>query len=149
MSSNGNVQIRDYSDRELLAIMLDLGGEVSSPDLAARVYGWGAIESEDKGKVAHGRRCVTSRLIWMRRFGLVESWVAVESPKVRTWKVSPVGIQLRQAKLGRAVDNAISNSPDAQMLEMANLVGERFYRGSSVARTAMRRELQFHIARGK
>lgn len=149
MSSNGSVQIRDYSDRELLAIMLDLGGEVSTPDLAARIYGWGAIESEDKNKVAHGRRCVTSRLIWMRRYGLVESRVEGKPIKLRTWKVSNPGKSMLQAALPPAIERGITSASDTLGLTLANRIGERLVGAGQITGTAMRRELQFQIARRK
>lgn len=147
MSSNGHVQISDFSDREILAIMLDLGGDVPPGLLAARIYGWSKIETEDKDVVAHGKRCVTSRLSWMRRYGLVESWVTVEPPKVRTWKVSVPGSQMLQAQLPAGTVNALDRLTDTYDLSLANVVGEKLVKAGQISGTAMRRELQFQIAR--
>jgi hypothetical protein len=149
MNSNGHVQISDFSDRELLAIMLDLGGEVTPTDLAARIYGWKDIEGEDKEVVTRGKRCVSSRLAWMRRFGLVESWVEVEPPKLRTWKVSIPGSQMLGARLPAGTVNALDRLTDTYDLTLANVIGEKLVKAGQISGTAMRRELQFQIARRK
>lgn len=145
MSSNGHVQISDFSDREILAIILDLGGEVSTPDLATRIFGL----REDDERETHARRCTSQRLSWMRRFGLVESWVEVEPPKTRTWKVSIPGSQMLQAQLPAGTSAALGRLTDTYDLTLANLVGEKLVRAGQISGTAMRRELQFQIARRK
>jgi hypothetical protein len=139
-----HVRIADYSDREILAMMLDLdgSGEVAASDLARRIFG--LQPNADKDALVHANRCVTSRLSWMRRFGLV-----YKGEEVGVWAISHEGKALRSAKLGRAMNSAVTNSHDSVMLEMAHVVGERFLRARPVSRTAMRRELQFQILRGK
>lgn len=153
MSANGRVQISDYSDREILLAILDLGGEVSAPELAARLYGWGAIESEDKDKVSHGRRCVSCRLAWMRRFGLVESMIevegGVEKKGTRTWKASAPGKTMVGFTLPNAVESTMLRMSDSADLVLANRLGERLVKAGEITGTAMRRELQFHITRRK
>lgn len=149
MSANGHVQIGDFSDREIMLMILDLGGDVSVSDLAARVYGWGPMDVEDKAKVAHGHRCVTSRLVWMRRYGLTESWVEVEAPKKRSWKVSGEGKLMLQASIGRSVSETISAGPDSHGLTIAHLCGEKLVTAGSVTGQAMRRELLYQIKRRK
>jgi hypothetical protein len=143
MSSNGHVQISDYSDREILAIMLDLGGEVSTPDLAARIFGL----KEDDDRVPYAKRCVSQRLSWMRRFGLVESWVEVAPPKLRTWKVSIPGGQMLQAQIPAGTSAALDRLTDTYDLTLANVIGEKLVKAGEISGTAMRRELQFQIAR--
>lgn len=142
MSANGHVQIRDYSDRELLAIMLDLGDDVPSLVMAARIYGWSAIESEDKAVTVHGNRCVTSRLVWMRRYGLV-----TRNKLDGTWAVSAPGRAMLGAQLSKPVVGGIEHASDTHGLALANLVGERLVRAEEISGTAMRRELQFQIER--
>jgi hypothetical protein len=139
-----HVRIADYSDREILAMMLDLdgSGEVSASELSFRIFG--LTPESDLDELKHGHRCVTSRLSWMRRFGLV-----YKGEEVGMWAISHEGKALRSAKLGRAMNSAVTNSHDSAMLEMAHIVGERLLRAKPVSRTAMRRELQFQILRGK
>jgi hypothetical protein len=150
MSTNGHVQISDYSDREILMAIIDLGGEATTPGLAARLFGW-PIEAgwEDKDVQVHGNRCVSQRLSWMRRFGLVESWVEVEPPKTRTWKVSSAGTSLLGAELPKAVEAGLLAAKDAAGLALANRIGERLVKAGEITGTAMRRELQFQITRRK
>ena len=147
MSSNGHVQISDFSDREILLMITDLGGEVSTPDLAARIYGWKGPDHEDATDRTRGHRCVSSRLAWMRKFGLVESWVEVNPPKTRTWKVSVPGATMVGAKLPTATAQTIDRLTDSYDLTLANVVGEKLVKAGKISGTAMRRELQFQITR--
>jgi len=149
MSANGHVQISDFSDREIIGMILDLGGEAPTPLLAARIYGWKDIETEDVDVVARGKRCVSSRLAWMRRYGLVESWVEVDPPKTRTWKPSIPGSQMFAARLPSGTVNALDRLTDTYDLTLANIVGEKLVKAGQISGTAMRRELQFQIARRK
>jgi hypothetical protein len=143
MRSN-SVRIADFSDREILAMMMDISadGIVMAGDLTLRAFGLKADDDQDV--LDHAARCVTSRLAWMRRFGLVE-----KGDEVGEWSVSREGRIFREAKLGRAMSSAITNTQDGSMLVMAHEVGERFLRAKPIAQTAMRRELQFQIGRRK
>lgn len=151
MAENGHVQLADYSDREILLMMLDLGGEVSTPDLASRIYGWTYIQEQDEAKVRHGRHCVGSRLSWMRRFGLVESMIEVvdgkEKKGTRTWRVSNPGKNMVGFELTRPAEAYLSRISDEGGLVLANRVGERLVKAGEITGTAMRRELQFQINR--
>lgn len=153
MSANGRVQIADYSDREILMAINDLGGEVSTPDLAARLYGWSQIEQADQDVLTHGNRCVSSRLSWMRRFGLVSSWIeveeGVEKKGTRTWKPSDEAERMMSAQLSRVVETAFARDLDSASLQLANRVGEKLVKAGEITGTAMRRELQFQITRRK
>jgi len=135
------VRIRDFSDRELLAMMIDMGGIVHSGELAIRCFG---IKPDEEDGYVHACRCVTSRMSWMRRFGLVE-----KGEKAGEWSVSHEGRVFREARLGRAMSSAITNTQDGSMMVMAHEIGERLLRAKPIAQTAMRRELQFQIGRRK
>jgi hypothetical protein len=130
-----SAKIGDYSDREILAAMADLNGDgdVRAQDLATRLLG-----AEEK----HEIRCVTSRLAWMRRFGLVE-----KGEQKGEWTISNEGVALGFAKLPRAIDTHIAGAPVTASLELAHVVGERMVRSRDVVRTAMRREFQWQIRR--
>jgi len=135
------VRIADFSDREILAMMLDMGGVTYHGELAIRCFG---VKPDDTDAYTHACRCVISRLAWMRRFGLVK-----KGEEKGEWLVSEEGQLFRQAKLGRAMSSAITNTQDGSMLVMAHEIGERFLRARPIAQTAMRRELQFQIGRRK
>lgn len=149
--ASSDLQIRTFSDREILAAMADLNGSDDMPasDLAARLFG--LKENEDDDVVQHATRCVISRLVWMRRYGLVDSMVevvdGVQKKGTRTWKVSEVGRQLRFTHLGRSLSSAITNTPGASVLELTHQVAERMLREGDVGARAMRREFQHQIQR--
>lgn len=134
-----NVRISDFSDREILGMMGDLGnGVVAASELTFRVFG---LNSEsDPDQVKYGNRCVTARLSWMRRFGLVEKG---EEPGI--WSISKEGEILRAGRLAASILSGIQRSGDDSALTLAHAVGQRFLRTTPVARIAMRREWQFHL----
>lgn len=144
MRSDGTLRISEFSDREILAIMADLQNgseEVRAGDLALRVFG--IRETESSAEILdHAARCVTARLTWMRRYGLVE-----KGEEKGMWSVSEAGRQLRFTSLGRALSSAVSNTPDSSLLELTHQISERMLRESDVPARAMRREFQFQIAR--
>lgn len=136
MRSLEQARIADLSDREILAIMADLNGDgqdIRTQDLATRILG---------NEEPHSLRCVTSRLAWMRRYGLVD-----KGEEKGHWSMSTAGKALRFAKLGRSFSAAITNTQESTMLELAHQVGERMVGAGEVAHTAMRRELTFQIRR--
>src|SRR4030095_1825714 len=150
MSSNGHVQIADYSDREILMMMLDLGADVTTPGLAARIYGW-PLEAgwEDAEIQTHGHRCVSQRLTWMRRFGLIESMVEVDPPHTRTWQVSAPGKSMVGAELPRVVEAGLLRATDTAGLVLANRIGERLVKAGEITGHAMRREVEVQSTRRK
>lgn len=135
------VQIRDFSDRELLGVISDLGAAtVTARDIALRIFGLKELE-ENEPEIRRVARCVTSRFVWMRRFGLLERNEEGE------WLISPAGEALRRGKLSAAVNNGIEKAKDEHALVLAHVVGERLHRSGQVAGQAMQRELQFQILR--
>ena len=138
--ASSDLQIKTFSDREILAAMSDLGlGDVLASELAERLFG---LNGNDDEKVRlHAARCVTSRLSWMKRYGLV-----VKGEKKGEWAMSEEGRALRFTPLGRSLSSAISNTPDRSLLELTHQVTERMVGGTTEGR-AMRREFQHQITR--
>jgi hypothetical protein len=143
VSADGHVQIKDFSDREILLMMLDLGGEVSTPDLAARIYGWSGPDYEDTNSRVHGHRCTSGRLVWMRRYGLVTR------DDDGLWDVTAPGKTMVGFTLPNVVESTMMRMSDSADLVLANRLGERLVKAGEITGTAMRRELQFHITRRK
>lgn len=138
-----HIRISDYSDRELLGIMFDLGGTgaVSSRELAMRLFA--LPEAEDKtDEIKHATKCAGARLSWMRRYGLVEP-----GDEKGEWKLTIAGDQLRRSKLRGTVANGIAATDAA--LDLANVVGEKLVAAGKVEGRAMQRELTFQISRRK
>jgi len=142
--SERQLRIADFSDREILAIMADIAdgaGEVTTGDLALRLFGLKETTA-DAEILEHAALCVRSRLSWMRRYGLVE-----KGEKVGIWYVSRAGARLMEYRLSRSVSSAISNMPNAGMLDMAHQVGEKMVKVSEIEGRAMQRELTWQINR--
>ncbi len=138
-----HIRISDYSDRELLGIMFDLGGTgaVSSRELAMRLFA--LPEAEDRAdEIKHATKCAGSRLAWMKRFGLVE-----HGDNKGEWQLTVEGDALRRSKLRGAVSSGIAQTDAA--LDLANAVGEKLVSAGKVEGRAMQRELTFQINRRK
>jgi hypothetical protein len=147
MGTNGRVQIRDYSDREILMMMLDIGGKgwITTLSLATRIYGWKPEEiTPENEAIDHGSRCVTSRLAWMKRVGLVE-----KGDDPGNWSISSAGQSMVGFELSRPIETALMRVSDTGGLALANRVGEKLVKAGEITGTAMRRELQFQITRRK
>jgi hypothetical protein len=135
-----HVQIRDFSDRELMAVIADLGNPVSAREVAVRIFGIAELE-ENELEIRRESRCVISRFVWMRRYGLLER------DEEGLWRISNEGEALRKGKLSASVENGIVSAKESSALTLANLVGEKLVGAGVVSGRAMQRELQFQIAR--
>jgi hypothetical protein len=144
------LRIRDFSDREILAIVADqasangvVGGPVDARDVALRVFGLKDNEA-NRDSIAYYTRCVSVRFSWMRRFGLME-----KGEQKGQWLLSKDGNALRAASLRAAVDRGIDEAGEDQSLVLANKVAERLFNSSAIAAKAMEREFRFQISRRK
>jgi hypothetical protein len=141
MSSNEHVQISDFSDRELMAVIAGMTQPVSAREVASRIFGVADIE-EHSQEMRHYARCVISRFAWMKRYGLIDR------DEEGLWSISPEGEALRNGRLASAVESGIRNGKESSALALANIVGERLVGASKGASgLAMRRELQFQLTR--
>lgn len=144
-----SVRIRDYSDRELLAIVGDLarangnpGGAVEARAVAVRVFGVKDTPRNEED-LSYFSKCVTARFTWMRRFGLLE-----KGEHVGEWFLSEKGNAYRRAKLTRAIESQIA-SMDDELIALAHAVGDRMVKADDVGATAIRREILFQAERRK
>lgn len=141
--ASSDLQIKTFSDREILGIIGDVGNgeaEILASELALRIFGLKPDEDEDVR--LHATRCVTARLTWMRRYGLI-----VKGERKGEWAMSEMGRALRFNHLGRSLSSAISNTPEASLMEMTHQVSERMLGAGDVAGRAMRREFQHQVTR--
>lgn len=139
-SRNGQpdrLQIRDFSDRELLAIFLDMGQMTSARELAQRV--WGLEDGHED--LPHATRCVTSRLVWMRRYGLVRR------EDDGSWAISETGVKLRTTQTSQAVAVGIDRMNEDGVLDLANTVGLKLVNAGEIHGRAMQRELVHQIGK--
>jgi len=140
-----HVRISDFSDRELLAVMEDLNGNgvVRSRDIALRLSAIPDLDARTE-EIAHASHCVSIRMSWMRRYGLVE-----KGETHGEWMISEAGRRLRAARVRGLVRTGISQAEDAAGMEIANVVGEKLVAAGTVEGRAMQRELEFQIKRRK
>lgn len=131
------VRIADFSDRELLALFLDLGGAADAREFAQRVFGL----SDGHDELPHFTRCVTSRMVWMRRYGLVER------ADDGRWQISKLGVALRTSEVPESVVNGIDRLGENRSLNLANVVGVKLVEANEIQGRAMQRELVHQINR--
>lgn len=143
--ASDHLAIRDFSDREILAVMLDemgrADGAVESRALAIRIFG---IPEENEEAVKYYNRCTASRFAWMRRFGFVD-----KGEKKGEWVMTELGEAMLRNRLPAALSSRIEAVDDAGALSLGNAVGLKLVGSGDVAATAMRRELLFQIERRK
>jgi hypothetical protein len=142
MPEEERVRIADFSDRELLAVIADLGNPVSARTVAVRIFGIAELE-ENEQEIRRESRCVISRFVWMRRYGLVDR------DEDGHWLISNQGEALRTGTIAASVANGIARAKETSVLTLANIVGERLVQTAEVSGRAMQRELQFQIQRRK
>lgn len=139
-SRNGQpdrLRISDFSDRELLALLLDMGQVTSARELAQRV--WDLPDKHEE--LPHATRCVTSRLVWMRRYGLVKR------EDDGQWAISETGVKLRTTQTSQTVAVGIDRMAEDGVLDLANTVGLKLVNASEIHGRAMQRELVHQINR--
>jgi hypothetical protein len=145
--ASSQLRIRDFSDREILAVMNDISHDyVVVTELAHRIFGLNGNDDEDVQK--HAARCVTARLVWMQRYGLVRR-EREKGDEASRWSLSEMGKVLRYTPLGRSLSAAITNTPQNSLLELTHQVTDRMQGEGSITGRAMRREFEYQIKRRK
>lgn len=132
-----HLQIRDFSDRELLAVIRDAGGTVVAAELAQRIF----VVAD--GELPHFTRCVTSRLVWMRRYGLIDR------TEEGAWAISAEGEELRAGRVSDTVAAGIDRMGETSMLNLGHVVGVKLVAAGPVAGRAMQRELSHQMNKRK
>lgn len=123
-----HLTLYDYSDRELLLRMIDLGdagGWVSVYDLA------------DALEIDHKRpgQCVGVRMGWMRRYGATE-----RKESVPEWRPTRMGRALATGDLDRVQREVLDGLEPEQMLTLTRTLTTRYRRVGATAAHLMRRE---------
>lgn len=135
-----NLKLENFSDREVLHLIDDLAdkdGWALVEHVAERI-GMRVSGMSDAQLVIHARRCVSIRLAWIRKLsGTVER---SDDPKDLAWRLTPLGRQVVSAKLASAVDNALGQLNEANLLIALDTIGRRYNRADAGAANLMRRE---------
>lgn len=133
-----NLKLESYSDREILHVINDLGGDDWVPvwKVAARI-GLAVEGMSEEQLVLHGRRCVSVRLAWIKKLsGTVER----HPEKTAVWRLTKSGVEVVQAKLSQAISVGIDQMADPSTLLTLDALSRRFRRADVKAANLMRRE---------
>lgn len=85
-----------------------------------------------------GARPVGTRLVWMKRFGMV-----AYDDKDRSWKLTRGGMRVTDAHLRAPELRVVETMPDEKMVEVMAHVTSRFQRGETMLAHMLRREFVF------
>lgn len=131
MSRLTSLRNEEFSDRELLALMIDLrdaSGVVTSQQIAE------ALDPDAASPV----QCVGIRLGWMRRYGVVE-WA---SDGVLGWQLTDKGERVANGQLKAAQQQALESLGPEQGLDAALMLGSLYRRLEYTEATMLRRGWQ-------
>ena len=124
-----SLSLMDFSDRELLNVILDhedANGYVTSEQL---LEGIGLNHK-------HAKSCVGIRLAWMRRYGVVDRH------EKRGWTLTSVGRKIALGALSDDEKKVLRNLTSEQLMEATRVLTGRYSRVGATASTMMRRAWQ-------
>jgi hypothetical protein len=81
---------------------------------------------------------ISRRFSWMRRYGILEF-----DQQRKMWRLSPGGRRVTEARLRAAQSNGIEKLPDESMIEVMSKVTQRYWHGSPMIASMLRREFLF------
>ena len=124
-----HLRLEDMSDREVLLVMLDVGGgePVDSLELADAI----GIRGE------HPRRCVSTRMAWLKRWGAVDKEFdhdehgnvkrnrAGEPRTTQRYRPTQLGRDVATGALRATQTKALDGLDDGQLLEVTRWLTER------------------------
>lgn len=122
--------LMDFSDRELLNVVLDCeGGDgwIKTEQIVAAV----GLEGPS------AMRCVGIRFSWMKRYGVME-----RHEKKGEWRLTEIGRNIALGSLNDMQKKAIDGLSEREVMEATRLLTGRFNRVGPVASTMMRRAWQ-------
>jgi hypothetical protein len=127
-----SLRLNEFSDRELLALMIDLRNErgvVTTQQIAD------ALDPDAENPTS----CVGIRLGWMVRYHVVEHSQNGDGPG---WKLTDIGERFAHAGLRPALQKALDTLPPEQGLDAALLLGAMYRRVGMTEATLLRRGWQ-------
>lgn len=137
----------DYSDRELLHILLDKAddeGWTTTFDLMdALRLGHPDADASDKEREKRAKHCIGTRFSWMVRY----KWVERDEETRTKWRPSEAGHDLMNGRLTKAVERALAGmKPADRILAMRMLTMD--YNRAAPDSIMLRREWQHGTGRG-
>jgi hypothetical protein len=148
-----SLRLFDFSDRELIAIVQECanseGGWAQRRSIAAVIFpylnGSGPIAA-DPDKVRHALRCTTSRLSWMKYLGIVEKRVYEKGEErlrqESEWALTTTGKRFLAGTLDQEERDILMLIPEDRLLNVTNVLTQRYQRASQTGAHLIRREWQ-------
>jgi len=81
---------------------------------------------------------ISRRFAWMKRYGILEF-----DAKRKMWRLTPAGERVTKARVRAATSNGIEKLPDEAMIDVMAKVTQRYWHGSPMVATMLRREFLF------
>lgn len=149
-----HLTLLDLSDRELLLVLRDVADAATGYALAADI-----ADRLDLGE--EGRRSVSVRLSWLRRFGAVEReyerdlngqlvMTGGRDPKPKTlqgWRLTDIGFAMATGKLKKTAERALEGLDDGAMLMAMRWVTQRVASSDPTAAKLFDREYRHGTGR--
>ena len=135
-----SLRLDDFSDRELVAIIgdvCDAEGWASRRHIAQVIFPF--IGDDDNNRVRHAMRCVSIRLSWLRRFGVVDKR-QTKAGEESEWIVTADGRKFLRGTLGRKQMNALEGLSESQLVAATTLLTNHYRRSSPIGANLVRRE---------
>lgn len=136
MASLKRLGLMEFSDRELLNVVLDYEDEQGwvKTEQIAEVVGI-------QGDKPHAMRCVGIRFAWMKRYGVMEKG------KRHEWRLTTAGRKIALGALTEVERSIIQNLASDQVMEATRALTARYGRVGQTASTMMRRAWQSGTAK--
>lgn len=128
-----SLQLEEFSDRELLSVL----------EMQADDYGFADAEtiSDQLGlDHPHPKACVTSRLVWLTRYGAVEVDPLRKRGHPQRWRLTEKGNALVSGSLKAGQEKALGTLADEQMIEVMRFVTNRWRNSDDTTAHLTRRE---------
>jgi hypothetical protein len=123
----------DFRDTDIMHRLAETSdGGVTSQEVAELL----GFEAESGG------RTVSTRLAWMRRYGMVSF-----DEEARHWSLSASGERVVSAQLKAPELRVVEKMPDEKMIEVMALVTSRYQRGEAMLGHMLRREFLYGTKR--
>jgi hypothetical protein len=139
-SRNGlkRLQLLDYSDRELLLLVMD------EADRDPNGFADTLTIAEALGITGKFRlNSVSGRLTVLRRLGAVDKDHDVPASALTRWTVTPMGRMLATGKMNAQLAKRLEGLPAEQILALTRVVAEKYRTAPETAGALMRREFRF------
>lgn len=134
------LRLVDFSDRELLALVVDLEGEegwVPTESIARTI--WPQRTSPDD--LMHAKASVGTRFAWLKRWGVVEG--GRQNGSAAAWRLTGQGRALVLGRLSQRTQEAVEGAGDDSLMHLGYALAERYIVASGAGAVVMRRAMQF------